>query len=199
MAFRSSPAIPRKLERAAVLMLALSDLLVAGGERVGVLGHDERAVTGKTVTGRVLQALASSGMDEAGLELPGARIPAHARAVLFGDFLCPPMQVRSWLEPQTTAGVQGVLVQVIDPAEETFPYSGRMRVEGSENDDRLVVENAATLAVRYRAVWQAHRASISQEASRRGWLHLIHRTDQPATTALVALWQALGASHAGRA
>ncbi len=199
MAFRSSHAIPRKLERAAVLMLALGDLLVGGGERVGVLGQDERAVTGKTVPGRILRSLAGSEPIDPDEHLPRARIPAHARAVLFGDFLDPPETLRAWLAPQASAGVRGVLVQVVDPAEETFPYSGRMLVEGMEGEGQRLVENAARLGVRYRAVWQAHRASLADEARRRGWVHLVHRTDQPATAALVALWQALALPNAGSA
>ena len=199
MAFRSSHTIPRKLERAAVLLLALGDLLVAGGERVGVLGHDERAVAGRTVPARILQSLATPGTSEPEEHLPAVRIPGHARAVLFGDFLGPPEQIRDWLEPQAAIGVRGVLFQVIDPAEETFPYRGRVQVEGTEGDGKRLVENAATLAVRYRVIWQAHRTSLGEEARRRGWLHLVHRTDQPPTLALAALWQALGSTFVGSA
>jgi uncharacterized protein (DUF58 family) len=199
MGFRSSHALPRKLERAAVLMIALGDLLVGGGERVGVLGQDERAVIGKTIPGRILRSLAGTDTIPPDEHLPGARIPAHARAVLFGDFLDPPEQLRAWLAPRVATGVRGVLVQVVDPAEETFPYAGRMMVEGMEDDGRRLVENATQLGARYRAVWQAHRASLTEEARRRGWVHLVHRTDQPATTALAALWQALALPSAGGA
>lgn len=199
MAFRSSKAVPRKLERAAVLMIALGDLLAGGGERVGVLGQDERAVPGKTIPGRILRALAASERLDPEEHLPQARIPSHARAILFGDFLDPPEQLRAWLQPRVAAGVHGVLVQVVDPAEETFPYDGRMLVEGMEGEGHRMVENAAQLGARYRAVWRAHRASLTDEARRRGWIHLVHRTDQPATTALVALWQALALPHAGSA
>ncbi|WP_222182200.1 DUF58 domain-containing protein [Geminicoccus harenae] len=197
MTFRSSHAVPRKLERAAVLMIALGDLLVDGGERVGVLGHDERAVVGKTVASRILRALGSSEPLAQDAHLPADRIPAHARAVLFGDFLHPPELLRDWLRPHVAHGVRGVLVQVVDPAEETFPYEGRMVVEGMEGDGRRLVENAAELGRRYRTVWQAHRQSLAEAAGRLGWIHILHRTDQPATVALVALWQALALPTAG--
>lgn len=199
MTFRSSHALPRKLERAAVLMLALGDLLVGGGERVGILGQDERAVTGKAIPGRILRALAGSARILPDDHLPQGRIPGHARAVLFGDFLDPPDLLRGWLKPHVAAGVHGVLVQVVDPAEETFPYAGRMLVEGMEGEGEHLVENAQALAARYRAVWQAHRASLAEEARRQGWIHLVHRTDQPPGVALMALWQALALPATGSA
>ncbi|HEX2527406.1 MAG TPA: DUF58 domain-containing protein [Geminicoccus sp.] len=199
MTFRSSHAVPRKIERAAVLMIALGDLLVAGGERVGVLGHDERAVVGKTIPSRILRSLSGTEAIRAEEHLPPARIPGHARTVLFGDFLEPVDTLRSWLEPRVAAGVKGVLLHVVDPAEETFPYTGRMLIEGMEQDGSRLVENAGVLAARYRAVWQAHRDSLTEEARRRDWVHLVHRTDQPASMALIALWQALALPTAGSA
>ena len=176
--------------------VALGDLLVAGGERVGMLGQDERAIVGRTIPGRIMRALASTEDLTQDEHLPDAQIPGHARVVLFGDFLEPPDLVGRWLERHVAEGVKGVLVQVVDPAEETFPYVGRMLIEGMEHDGSRLVENANSLGARYRTIWQAHRASLSDQARRQGWgpsgapyrpaRH--HGTD--------ALWQALALPYA---
>lgn len=198
MAFRSTDLVPRKLERAAVLTLAIGDLLVAGGERIGMLGHADRPSIGRFAIEGVARALGTSGEVER-TSPPEGRIARHSRVVLVGDFLQPHAVLERWIEAQAARGVTGCLVQVADPAEESFPYSGRVLLEGLERDGDRLVENAATLAERYRTVWAAHRASLADLARRRGWVHLLHRTDQPPSLALVALWQALSLPARGSA
>ena len=79
MAFVSRLAQQSKLDRALVLGLAAADLLVRGGERVGLLGLT-RPIASRTVVDRLAEALvlASSHADD---ELPRpAPLPSRSRA-----------------------------------------------------------------------------------------------------------------------
>ena len=60
MDFRSDLAQSRKLDRAAVLTLALADLAVRGGERVGLLGLS-RPLAARDVIDRFAEILAAPG------------------------------------------------------------------------------------------------------------------------------------------
>ena len=53
-------------------------------------------------------------------------MPRFASAVLVGDFFEKPEAIAAALSPIAAAGVTGHLVQVVDPAEETLPYAGRV-------------------------------------------------------------------------
>ncbi len=86
MAFVSRLAQQAKLERALVLGLAAADLLVRGGERVGLLGLT-RPIASRAVVDRLAQALVlASGHAEDELPRP-APLPSRSRAVLIGDWL----------------------------------------------------------------------------------------------------------------
>lgn len=87
MAYRSSDAVPTKLERASVLLLAAASLLVRGGERVGPLRPG-----GETSTGRVaVRKLAEHfGEDVAGGDTPPPMaLPRHSKVLAAGDFFVP--------------------------------------------------------------------------------------------------------------
>jgi uncharacterized protein (DUF58 family) len=88
--------------------------------------------------------------------------------------------------------VRGHLLQVLDPAEETLPYAGRVRFEG------LGAGIAPALVPRVEAVREVyaervarHRAALAALAQSAGWSFATHRTDHPPEAALLALHQAL--------
>src|SRR3546814_5176856 len=56
-------------------------------------------------------------------------LPRHARLVLIGDFLDPLEQWYAAMRFHTAQGARGHLVQVLDPAEEDLPFTGRTRLD----------------------------------------------------------------------
>ena len=76
MNFVSKLALQPKLDRAVVLGLAAADLLVRGGERVGLLGLT-RPLAARNVVERFAEAMVhDAGGQEADLPPPGALAPA---------------------------------------------------------------------------------------------------------------------------
>jgi uncharacterized protein (DUF58 family) len=120
-----------------------------------------------------------------------ATLPRHARLVQFGDFLQPLPQVQAALSAFGARPLRGQMVQVLDPAEETLPYQGRIVFEGLEGEAPLVVPREETVRGLYADRLAAHRASLAQMARAAGWGFFTHRTDRPPQTALLALWQAM--------
>jgi len=80
---------------------------------------------------------------------------------------------------------------VMDPAEETLPYSGRIRFDGLEGEAPLLVPRVENIRPLYTERLAAHRDGIATMARAAGWGFATHRTDQPPHAALLALWQAL--------
>lgn len=189
MQWRSSPKLEEKSHRADLLALALASLLLRGGERVRLIPGDRRSFMGRGALPALAAALMRP-MPEGSPELD-LSVPRHARLVMFGDFLQPVPQIQVALSSFAARPVHGQMMQILDPAEETLPYSGRIRFDGLEGEAPLLVPRVETIRTLYAERLAAHRAAISTLARAAGWGFSTHRTDHPPHMALLALWQAL--------
>jgi uncharacterized protein (DUF58 family) len=188
MDYRSSPALPEKSERADLLALALMALLMRGGERVGLLGSGLPPVSGRTGLSRF--ALAMTRSDETGL--PQAEpLPRHADVVLFGDFLSPLPEIDRAVRAIAARGIKGHIMQVLDPAEEDLPFTGRTRFEGLEAEGEALIPRVESVRADYQNLLAAHLRGIADIARAVGWVFLTHRTDRPAQAALLELFVSL--------
>ena len=71
--------------------------------------------------------------------------------------------------------------------EETFPFEGQAVLADLEGPDTLRVGDAASFRQLYLDRMQQHRLALREAAARRGWSFAVHRTDRPASDALLAL------------
>ena len=190
--FSSSRKTPTKRRRADTLAIALTILLAQAGERIGLLGEERRPFHGRLAPERMLEALHIHQFDDRASTPPPAHPPAGARVVMFSDFFTDADAIEASVNALAGTGAQGVLVQICDDAEETFPFSGRTEFEDMEGPDRLIFGDAGSVAEAYRTKFNAHRDRLSQIASTAGWTFVTHRTDRAPQTALLALFTALG-------
>ncbi|MEM9495658.1 MAG: DUF58 domain-containing protein [Pseudomonadota bacterium] len=190
--YASRAGTPTKRRRADTLAVALSMLLAQAGERIGLLGEERRPFHGRTAPERLLEALHVERFDDQAGAPPPAHPPAGARIVLFSDFFMDESAISMAVSSLAGAGATGVLVQLTDEAEETFPFRGRTAFENMEGPGRLIFGDAHAIAEAYRTKFAAHRDMLRALASRTGWSLITHRTDKPAQTALLSLYTALG-------
>ena len=190
MAFNSDPAGVTKNERADLLLMALASLLIRGGEHVALLGTGTPPATGRQMLTRLWTEIERGGIADVGLP-QFEMLPRHGRLVLFGDFYSQIDDVRLAVNAFAHHGVRGHLVQIVDPAEEAFPYDGRVQFEGPEGEGRTVIGNVETIAADYRDVFEAHLGAVQSIARSAGWGYTRHRTDHPPETALMAIYLAL--------
>ncbi len=191
MDYRSDQVLDSKRSRADLLLLALAFLLSRAGERAALLGVSRAPMGGRAMPAR-LAALVGSGEAAAG-ELPvRTRLPRHARAVLFGDFLAPPEEAASLFAHYAGQGVKGQVVRIIDPAEAEFPFAGRVRFQDADARAQTLIGRAETVREEYLTRAESHDRALAAAARAWGWNYLVHRTDRPPQMALLALHQALG-------
>jgi uncharacterized protein (DUF58 family) len=197
MAYASSLALQPKLDRAVVLGLAAADLLVRGGERVGIAGLTRPMAT-RTIVERFAEAMIeeASRPDYLPVELPPAdELAPRTQAVLIGDFLSDVEAITAVIRAMAARGALGHLVMIVDPVEETFPFAGHTEFLDVDSPARLRVGEAATFRADYIARLARHRDAIRAACAVRGWSFAIHRTDQPASQALLALRMRLEAGE----
>ena len=192
MDYASARGLPTKRERADLLTLALAALLLRGGERVTLLGTGVAPSHGRAVLNRMAQQL----LRETTGGLPGVEpLPRYGQLVLIGDLLAPLEETERLVASYSAMGLKGYLLQVLDPAEETLPFDGRVRFEGLEREDPLLISRVETIRERYTERLARHRAGLSAIARAAGWRFATHRSDKPPHTALLTLYMALAESE----
>ncbi|WP_333832242.1 DUF58 domain-containing protein [Rubrimonas sp.] len=194
MDYRSDAAPRSKVERVSLLALALSVLLIRGGERVALLGTDAaRPLSGETQLRRIAMTLAKprEHRPDYGAPPDGA-FARGGKAVFLSDFLGPMEAVRPALLRAAQAGISGVIVQVLDPAEEAFPFDGRVRFESMGREIDFETHRARALADAYRRRLAERRDELDTLARRCGWRMTVHHTDVSPRRGLLWLYAALG-------
>ncbi len=209
MGWRSHLAKESKHERALLLALALARLAQRAGERAGALGapfppdHTRMAFERlgewwwrrrPEVRDAMNATREADGSERAdvGLSLPPVvELPRFSSVVLIGDFFADPTLLRQRMKRLAASGARGHLLQVVDPAEESFPYEGRTHFLDMAGARGFLSERAEDLRAAYQSRLQALRDELSMQARRLGWTFQVHRTDQPPQTALLALYARL--------
>lgn len=181
-----------KGDRARLLALALAVLMIRGGERVGLMGPLAPPRPGRAQ----LMTLAAhlSSLPEAGdygAPEVGA-VQSGARAVFLSDFFGPPEAIEAALARLSDRGVTGVMLQVLDPEEEDFPFQGRTIFESMSGALVHETRKAADLRARYLERLAERRERLSRMARAAGWQFSTHHTGSPAQGALLWLNAALG-------
>ena len=191
MYFASPLARETKLYRTLVIALALSEVLVEGGERVGIPGL-MRPTGSRNIIERIAQAILVDRDERASLPPNFAPSPL-AEVVLLSDLWSEIADVRQIITQLSGSGAHGHVVQIVDPAEETFPYWGRIEFVEPEDGRRITAGRAENWRTDYAAQIERHRTAIRSETDRLGWSFAIHRTDRSASELLLALHARIGA------
>jgi uncharacterized protein (DUF58 family) len=183
MAFASRQARDSKLERALIVTFALAEILVAGGERVGIPGLMS-PTSSSSVIDKMGQAMLHD--DAARLSLPPSFVPsALAEIVVLSDFWSPIIEIKHMLAGLSASGAHGTLLQIVDPAEETFPYSGRIEFVEPEGGGEITAGRAERWAEDYIARVALHREQIRSETLKLDWLFSTHITSRSAAELLL--------------
>jgi len=199
MAYRSAWASLTKQRCGIVLSLALAELLVRGGERVGIPGLTRPAPVAATPK-RMAEALAHQDPDDPAVYSgvpPTGEIRAFSDYVIISDFLGDTEQLEAQIAAIAGVGVRCHLVQVLDPAEERFPFEGRLEFVDPEGGDRLVAGRAEAIRGAYCEELARLQARLRDLTARIEGSFLVHRTDRSMHVSLLALHGILSAAFDG--
>lgn len=193
MRFAGDRTRPPKVDRARLLALALAVLLLRGGERVGLMGGLTPPRSGRVQAERLALALSEDGAEDYGHPATTGLAP-HGRAVLISDFMGDLAGVEAAIGAAMDRGVRGAILQVLDPAEEDFPFDGRTIFESMGGSLRFETLRAGDLRSRYLARLTERRERLAELSRVSGWHFTTHHTGQGAQPALLWLYRALEAA-----
>jgi uncharacterized protein (DUF58 family) len=190
MTFSSELATDSKLERALVVAFALAEVLVQGGERVGIPGLT-RPTASRNVIEKMAEAIMHDPAERASLPPSFAPSPL-SEVVMLSDLWVPIGDVRGTITQLSATGAHGHVIQIVDPAEESFPYSGRVEFIEPEGAGSVTAGRAEAWRNDYQGIVARHREAIRAETDLRGWSFAVHRTDRPASELLLVLHSRMG-------
>lgn len=169
MDWSSQPSLPGKARRAATLVLALGLAARRQGEAVLVSGASRPAVSDMALAA----TLAAHG-------LAGPLPPGPGSALMASDGLEDAEVWRARARAASAARCRLVVLLVADPAEETFPYRGRVQFlsPGTDPHGRLL-GRAEAAADAYRALHAGQMAAVEAALREAGADVVRYRTDQP--------------------
>lgn len=198
MGFSSAHSWPTKEQRALVLALALADMLVRGGERVGLMG-----LRGARAPRHIIDDFAAcwQSQTQAQREAPIPPLEAgrgpHAHYVLLSDFLASFDEVARSIAALAGQGARGVLLMVNDPCEDDFPFEGHVHLHDMNGQHFVRFSDAGAMRADYHARFADHCAQLRDLCALYGWRLMRHRTDHAPAPVLLALHMQLGDEGAG--
>lgn len=188
MRYRSKLAQYSKENRALILTLALADILSRSGERIA-WPQLLAPFSSRHGAEKLAQALRNSQQLPLLPQFNGLK--RFNEIILCSDFLQPFEELTTILQQLANQGVKAHLVEVADPAEELFPYSGRIQFTDPESGETLLIGRAETYAENYQRLYQARRTALADFCKQHGWNYTISRTDKPVSQTLAHLHNAL--------
>ena len=190
MGYAGAADRPTKEHRAQLLALALAMVLLRGGEKVGLLGQPARA--GRVQADRLAEQIVALHPQGGDGDAPAAdHLRPNQRLVILSDFLDDPAWVEALLARAAGMGVSGVLMQVLDPDEEVFPWTGAVLFRSLSGAIRHDSRDAGGLRDAYLARLAERRDWLRRRAEGAGWHFAHHTTNHPPATALSWLYQVL--------
>ncbi len=193
MQFQSSKSKQSKTDRAFIVAYALAISLLKGGERVGIEGQG-RPRAGIAQMSMLALALADQRAAEFGAPSLHDAI-SHGRAVVISDFLGDLGPLQAALGAAADKGVRGVIMQILDPIEEDFPFDGRTIFQSVGGGIAFETQEAGDLRARYLQRLQDRKAELARMAQALGWHFTTHHTGSPALPLLLWAHQALGGNR----
>ena len=191
MQFSGASGRQTKAHQAQLIALAASILLLRAGERVGLSDASLAPRSGQQQIDRLATRLAQNQtQDYAAPDIRG--LLPHARAIFISDFMAPIETITAALTQSADQGVKGVLLQILDPVEAQFPFSGRTVFQSIGGNLKHETLKANDLQARYLDRLEIRRAALIDLCRQTGWHYHRHLTDHTAQSALLWLYQALG-------
>ena len=196
MWFQSHQVDVSKAVRAIVIGLAIAEMLVRSNERVGVLGL-MRPRTGRDILPRIGERLidglkakrfdGSLPMDES--------ISKFSEVILISDFLDDFDKLDTGFRKIGSQQTGGTIMHIIDPAEESLPYHGRVEFKDMKQSQKIIIENADNIRARYAIAFRDHKARLAETLRQLNWGYLEHHTDKPSRQALLHLYGFLSSNY----
>ena len=100
-----------------------------------------------------------------------------SEVILVGDFIEPTTSFGDQIQQIAQQGCKGSLIQILDPAEETFPFQGKINFKSMVGPDSHLLQRAEEIRTDYLEGLEKHRNYLKDIAANVGWKFFYFSTE----------------------
>ena len=184
MNFRSSESIDTKLYRANLFTLALTIILSKSGENIVLNGLKSKLLKGGNAVNFVSNQINEKVTDSYKSSPNVNEIKNNSDVILIGDFLNNINETEKTIKELSNRGINGIIIQILDPAERFFPYKGRINFNGLEGEKNILIGKAESVRNDYKKAIKIHIEKLEKLTTSYSWKYILDNSDQDASISL---------------
>ena len=184
MNFRSSESIDTKLYRANLFTLTLTIILSKSGENIVLNGLKTELLKGGNAVNFVSNQINEKVTDSFKSSPNINEIKNNSDVILIGDFLNNINETEKTIKELSNRGINGIIIQILDPAERFFPYKGRINFNGLEGEKNILIGKAESVRNDYKQAIKIHIEKLEKLTTSYSWKYILDNSDQDASISL---------------
>ena len=184
MNFRSSESIDTKLYRANLFTLTLTIILSKSGENIVLNGLKTELLKGGNAVNFVSNQINEKVTDSYKSSPNINAIKNNSDVILIGDFLNNINETEKTIKELSNRGINGIIIQILDPAERFFPYKGRINFNGLEGEKNILIGKAESVRNDYKKAIKIHIEKLEKLTTSYSWKYILDNSDQDASISL---------------
>ena len=184
MNFRSSESIDTKLYRANLFTLALTIILSKSGENIILNGLKSKLLKGGNAVNFVSNQINEKVTDSYKSSPNVNEIKNNSDVILIGDFLNNIIETEKTIKELSNRGINGIIIQILDPAERFFPYKGRINFNGLEGEQNILIGKAESVRNDYKKAIKIHIEKLEKLITSYSWKYILDNSEQDASISL---------------
>ena len=184
MNFRSSESIDTKLYRANLFTLTLTIIFSKSGENIVLNGLKSELLKGGNAVNFVSNQINEKVTDSYKSSPNINEIKNNSDVILIGDFLNNINETEKTIKELSNRGINGIIIQILDPAERFFPYKGRINFNGLEGEKNILIGKAESVRNDYKKAIKIHIEKLEKLTTSYSWKYILDNSDQDASISL---------------
>lgn len=200
MQFKHKKSAHSKYHYGAILTYIAAAKFLHAGERLSLLGSPIQNRQSAASLHELSAYLAHQDVTDKTTEQSALKTAQHSIPILLADFWDEPAALDKQLAALNAQNHTGLLIQIVDPAELSLPYKGRVLLDyiGEKSSDDLstskfTINKIENTRAEYCARIKDHCDAIAAVAAKQGYRSLCISTDTDFAEATRAIYTALAA------
>lgn len=178
MKFASTLGQEDKLTHAINIGLAIADLILRSGDRVGLLGASLPSSSHSALK-QIANQLEENILSNFTSVIPLLTKPSRrSKIIIISDFLNNSTKLKNTLKYYADFEISGLIFMINDPCEVEFPFSGETQFFDTKSNQEYYAGEAQHLSEKYQKVFEKHKLQIQESAIENRFQYYHHVTNQ---------------------
>lgn len=188
MNYSSRKNLDKKIYIANLITLVLSMIFIKQSEKVKINGSNINYSNSEEAINLISDQLSYIKTNNNNFEPNIEEIDNGSSCILIGDFLYSTDNTEKIIKNLSSRNINGMLIHIIDPAEQKFPFKGRVNFKGVEGENPYLIGNAESVQKEYLKKFKKHSDTIKIITESYKWNYFMHITDQELVELIIKIY-----------